>query len=205
MSKFPEKLNLGTVSGLLFVLIIGVTGTVMPILAADKAARNQAADQNQKIRITADRLVANTKTGHAEFIGNVRATQGSTVITSDRLEVHYDQGGQPGATAESETAIKSIVASGNVVIHFDDKVATTNKAVYDSKTGVFTLAGRGTRVTSGDNTITGEKISVDRKNDHMTVVGGKTSRVNAVIYADQGGLAAPQPGKTAVEEPGRQQ
>jgi len=196
VSRFPEKMNLGMVSGLLFVLIIVAAGTLTPVLAAD---------QDQKIRITADRLVANTKTGRAEFIGNVRATQGSTVITADRLEVHYDQDAQSGAAAESETAIKTIVARGNVVIHFDDKVAHTDKAVYDSKTGIFTLAGKGTRVTSGENTITGEKISVDRTNDHMTVEGGKTSRVNAVIYTDQGGLTAPPPGKTAGDEPGKKQ
>lgn len=196
MSRFPEKLNLAAVSGMLFVLMVGIVGTMLPVLAAD---------QDQKIRITADRLVANTKTGRAEFSGNVRATQGSTVITSDRLEVHYEQDGQSEAAAGSEAAIKSIVASGNVVIHFDDKVATTPKAVYDSKTGIFTLAGKGTRVTSGENTITGERISVDRKNDHMTVEGGKTSRVNAVIYTDQGGLAAPQPEKTTAPEPGGQQ
>ena len=185
MSRFPEKLNAGTFSGLLFVLMVSLAGTVLPGLAAD---------QDQKIRITADRLEANTKTGRAEFSGNVRATQGSTVITSDRLEVHYKGGGQAGASAEAGAAIESIVSSGNVVIHFDDKVATTDKAVYRSKSGIFILSGKGTRVTSGENTITGEKITVDRKNDRMTVEGGKASRVNAVIFAGPEGLAKPGPG-----------
>ena len=191
MSRFPEKLYLGTVSGLLFVLMVGLVGTIRPVLAAD---------QDQKIRITADRLVANTKTGRAEFSGNVRATQGSTVITSDRLEVDYERGGQADAAAESGAAIKSIISSGNVVIHFDDKVATTDKAVYHSKSGIFTLSGKGTRVTSGENAITGEKITVDRKNDRMTVESGKASRVNAVIYAGPEGLAKSVPGKGNTSE-----
>lgn len=192
MSKFPEKLTLGMVSGLLFVLVIVITGGPMPA---------RAADQDQKIRITADRLVANTQTGRAEFSGNVKATQGSTVITSDRLEIHYAQDGQPDAGAASETAIRSIISSGNVVIHFDDKVATTDQAVYHSKSGIFTLTGKGTRVASGDNTITGEKITVDRKNDRMTVESGNASRVNAVIFAGPEGLAKPVPGKDSSKKP----
>ena len=185
MSKFPEKFNLAAFSGLLFVLMVSVAGSTLPAVAADL---------DQKIRITADRLVANTKTGRAEFSGNVRATQGSTVITSDRLEVQYERGGQTDAAAESGAAINSIISSGNVVIHFDDKVATTNKAVYHSKSGIFTLSGKGTRVTSGDNAITGEKITVDRKNDRMTVESGQATRVNAVIFAGPEGLAKPGPG-----------
>jgi len=192
VSKFPEKLTLGMVSGLLFVLVIVITGTTKPA---------RAADQDQKIRITADRLVANTQTGRAEFSGNVKATQGSTVITSDRLEIHYAQDGQPGAGASSETAIRSIISSGNVVIHFDDKVATTDQAVYHSKSGIFTLTGKGTRVTSGDNTITGENITVDRKNDRMTVESGNASRVNAVIFTGPEGLATPVPGKDSSNTP----
>ena len=142
-----------------------------------------------KIRITADRLVADTKTGSAEFIGHVRATQGSTVISSDRLKVHYDQAAESNPAGESAAAIDTIIAVGSVVIHFGDKVATTGKAVYQSKTGIFTLTGSGTRVTSGENAITGEKITVDRKNDRMTVEGSGTSRVNAVIYTGADGLA----------------
>jgi len=184
VNKFPEKLTLKMVSGLLFILSFLMTGALCPALAAD---------QEQKIRITADRLVANTQTGRAEFSGNVKATQGSTVITSDRLEIHYAQDTQPGEAVASDTAIRSIISSGNVVIHFDDKVATTDRAVYHSKSGIFTLTGKGTRVTSGDNTITGEKITVDRINDRMTVESGKASRVNAVIFTGPEGLAKPAP------------
>jgi lipopolysaccharide export system protein LptA len=189
---------------LLFVLILVLAWPVIPGAVADNTAQPQGATPDQKIRITADRLVADTKTGRAEFSGNVRAAQGSTVITSDRLEVLYDQARAGDAAGGSEAAIRSIVSSGNVVIHFDDKVATTEKAVYQSKTGIFTLTGKGTRVTSGDNTITGEKITVDRKSDRMTVESGGASRVNAIIFTGQEGLAIPASGATPEEKPGGQ-
>lgn len=174
---------------------------VLSALAVPAAAENP----ERKIRITADRLVANTKTGAADFIGNVKAVQGTTVITSDRLQVLYARNGDDGNSGESETSIESIIAVGSVVIHFEEKIATTEKAVYHSPSGIFTLTGKGTRVTSGDNAITGEKITVDRKNDRMTVEGQGASRVNAVIFTDQNGLAPPalEPDQAGPAKPGQ--
>lgn len=193
MNRFPDKPGIRMVALRLIVLILLLALSGLPAAAADPSARTQPQNSDPKIRITADRLVANTKTGSAEFIGNVRATQGSMVITSDRLKVLYDQTGKAGPAGDSAASIKSIVSTGSVVIHFDDKVATTDKAVYQSRTGIFTLTGNGTRVTSGDNTITGEKITVDRENDRMTVESGETSRVNAVIFTGKDGLVQPPP------------
>jgi lipopolysaccharide export system protein LptA len=190
------------IASILIVLMLLLALPGLPAAAADPSARPQPQSPDPKIRITADRLVANTKTGSAEFIGNVKATQGSTVITSDRLKVLYDQTGKSGPAGESAASIESIISTGNVVIHFGDKVATTDKAVYQSQTGIFTLTGNGTRVTSGDNAITGEKITVDRKNDRMTVESGETSRVNAVIFTGKDGLAQPPPGSDKNKKPG---
>ncbi len=190
------------IASILMVLILLLALPGLPATAADLSARKKPQSPDPKIRITADRLVANTKTGSAEFIGNVRAAQGSTVITSDRLKVLYKQSGESGNAGESATSIESIISTGSVVIHFDDKVATTDKAVYQSRTGIFTLTGNGTRVTSGDNAITGEKITVDRKNDRMTVEGGETSRVNAVIFTGKDGLANPATGTTPEKKKG---
>ena len=180
-----------------FVLIVIILRLALPVPAA-------AESPERRIRITADRLVANTKTGSADFIGNVRAVQGSTVITADRLQVRYSRNGA-GSSPEAEASIEAIIAMGQVVIHFDDKIATTEKAVYQSQSGIFTLTGKGTRVTSGDNAITGEKITVDRKNDRMTVEGGGESRVNAVIFTDKAGLANPLTGTTPDAKPGAPQ
>ncbi len=171
-----------------------------PAAAADTSAAKPSGGSDQKIRITSDRLVVDTKTGSAEFIGNVRAAQGTTVITCNRLKVLYSQGGEKSASEEAGASIKSLISTGNVIIHFDDKVATTDKADYNSLTGIFTLTGKGTKVTSGDNSITGEKIIVDRKKDRMTVESGAGSRVKAVIFAGQDGLAAPTPENAAAKD-----
>ena len=44
---------------------------------------------NRTIHITSDRLISNNKAGYAEFIGHVKAIQGDTVITSDKLKIFF--------------------------------------------------------------------------------------------------------------------
>ena len=205
MNRFPDNPGVRRVALRLMVLILLIALSGLPATAADPSARTQPQSPDPKIRITADRLVANTKTGSAEFIGNVRATQGSMVITSDRLNVLYDQTAESDTAGESAASIESIISTGNVIIHFDEKVATTDKAVYQARTGIFTLTGNHTRVTSGDNAITGAKITVDRKNDRMTVESGETSRVNAVIFTGKDGLGQPPAVQDKHKQPDEQQ
>ena len=92
VNRFPD--NTGGLPGrsplVLFMMLLIVL-LCLPAAAAGTSAAKQPGSPDQKIRITADRLIVDTKTDSAEFIGNVRAAQGSTVITSDRLKVLYDQ------------------------------------------------------------------------------------------------------------------
>ena len=58
-----------------------------PATAEDiSQSANQTADEN-RIHITADRLTTDTNEKLVEFIGNVKATQGTTILTADRLKV----------------------------------------------------------------------------------------------------------------------
>lgn len=147
-----------------------------------------------RIEISADRLSVDNKAHSAVFSGRVTAVQGSQRITADRITVFYaPPEGDAAAAPGGEAAIRRIVSEGNVTIHFDDKVAVTRKAVYDKAAGVLALIGENTRVTSGQNTITGDRITVDRARDTITVEGGGDTRVEAVIFPDQagGGLLPP--------------
>jgi len=146
-------------------------------------AKNPEKDSN-KIHITSDRLVTDNEAMFAEFIGNVVAIRETDVITSDRLKIFYKKGvDKKEKPAAGEEMIKKIVANGNVVIKFDDKVATAQQAVYTAETGITVLTGPDSKVTSGNNFISGEKITMYRSDDHMIVEGGKEKRVEAVFYS----------------------
>ena len=45
--------------------------------------------KNEKIHITADKLISDNEAKYTEFIGNVRATQRNTVIIADKLKIFF--------------------------------------------------------------------------------------------------------------------
>lgn len=165
--------------------------------AKDKTPLPQTGTAGEKIHIIADRLEADHEARFAEFIGNVKATQGDMMIESDRLRIYYKD--QPAEKAEKEAAaggeeyIEKVVASGNVKIMMQDRIAYTEEAVYTAGSGVFVLTGPQTRVESGKNYITGEKITVYRNSNRLIVQGDSRKRVEAVFYSQE----APQKGEPA--------
>ncbi len=189
---FPERSPRGPLRCSTFWVC--VLSVLWLALTAGAATETGAPAQSDQVQISADHLVVDNNAQSAVFSGNVTAVQGAARITSERLTVFYETsetspGEQPGV-------IRRIVSEGNVVIHFDGKVAVTGKAIYNKDTGLLELIGEGTKVTSGQNTITGKRIVVDRARKSITVEGDGSKRVEAVIFpgqADGGGLLPPAP------------
>jgi len=153
----------------------------------DGDSRTDSSDE--KIRITAERLISDSEARFAEFRGNVKATQGDTVITADQLKIFYksdskgEAGGSPG-----EESIDKIVAKGNVKIHFENRVAVGQHAVYTTENRVLVLSGAGSKVISGTNYISGEKITYHRTDGKIVVEGSSNKQVEAVIHSGEKGI-----------------
>jgi lipopolysaccharide export system protein LptA len=134
-------------------------------------------------------MVAESQKEMVEFIGNVKATQGATTITSDRLKVYYqgdlEQGSQTDQTGDS---IRKIVATGNVIIRSETRVAVTDKAEYHADSGTIVLTGPDSKVTSGSNTFTGNRIIMYRDTDQVTVEGDEKKQVEVIFYSGPQGL-----------------
>ncbi len=145
--------------------------------------------KTEKIHITADKLISDHEAKYAEFIGNVRATQRDTVITADKLKIFFKRGmdNKKNPLAGDES-IKKIVANGNVQIKFDNRVAVTQQAVYITETRVLVLSGADSKVISGNNSISGEKITVYRTDGRIQVGSDKGERVEAVLYPGEKGI-----------------
>lgn len=145
--------------------------------------------KNEKIHITADKLISDHEAKYTEFIGNVRATQRDTVITADKLKIFFKRGmdNKKNPLAGDES-INKIVANGNVQIKFDNRVAVTQQAVYITETRVLVLSGADSKVISGNNSISGEKITIYRTDGRIQVEGGKGERVEAVLYTGEKGI-----------------
>ena len=159
--------------------------------AGDTSANTSSTDRknDEKIYITADKLISDNPNGYAEFIGNVRANQGETVITADRLKIFYKKNlAEETKPAIGQESIHQIVAKGNVKIKFDNRVAESQQAVYNTETSVLVLSGENSRIISGSDAISGEKITFYRTDGRIAVEGGDKERVEAVFFAGEKGL-----------------
>ncbi len=163
---------------------------VVHLAAAQNFAPGSAAGKpKDKIHVVADLLISDSEAHSAEFVGNVRATQGDTVITSDRLKIFYSENTERSKNpSTAESAIKRIVATGNVVITFDNRIATAQEATYDTKQNTLVLSGSPSKITSGPDSIMGEKITYNRADGRIVVEKGHGSRVEVVLHPKEGGL-----------------
>ncbi len=161
-----------------------------PVLAQEGTAESSAPASENPIRITADRLITDTQNKTAEFIGHVLATQGDTKITSDRLKVYYKDGAASGSSAGMD-AIVRIVAQGMVKMILEDQVAHTEHAEYIADQRVVILSGPNSKIVSGNNSISGHKITLYRDDGRIHVAGTKEEPVEAFFYSDENGLALP--------------
>jgi len=170
----------------IFLLILAV----VPTNAQETAADGQPASTATPIHIKADQLITDTQQNTAEFSGSVRATQGDTVITADLLTVHYRSKAQAD-TAAGMDAIVRIVAEGNVQIVFDQQTAYTQHADYIAEKRLIVLTGAESKIVSGKNTISGQKITLHRDDGRVQVVGSADAPVEAFFYSNETGLAMP--------------
>ena len=139
-------------------------------------------DNNKKIRITANKLIALIDAGEIEYIGNVRATQANTVVTADRLKIIYTPSGTAGQTqAPRPESIEKIIAQGHVKIVHENIFAETDIAEYSMKSAILVLTGERSNVTQGGRSISGTKFTLYRLAGEITVESNGKNRVKAVF------------------------
>ncbi len=153
------------------------------VFAGESPKEQDANQTDEQIQIVADKLITNNAEKFAEFVGDVRASQGNLVITSELLRIYYkDNADRNEEQTGSQELIKRVVASGNVVVSSEKYKAETDRVEYDLDTRVLVLIGENSTVTSGKNILTGSKITVNRKNGQIKVESSPQKRVKAVFY-----------------------
>lgn len=149
--------------------------------AADDAKVTKA--ESEPIQIVADELISFNDKKYADFIGNVKVTQGEFTITSDKLRIHYR-----GELLEAENKkneediIEKIVATGNVTITSEQYKALADKAEYDTATKTVVLSGENAKVISGKNSISGSVIRLNQQSGQVRVEGSATKRIKAEFF-----------------------
>ena len=150
--------------------------------ATETIDTNDTNNENSPIRITADKLVAEVDAGEIEFVGNVKATQADTVITSDRLKIIYAPDTIKNKTHDiKNVSVKKIIAKGHVKIVTDDITAETDRAEYTIKSKVLVLLGEQSSVRQAGHSITGTKFTLHRSQGQLTVESSGKNRIKATL------------------------
>ena len=173
----PDWLGWFRTISLLAVVVLLTT----VVRAADKPQTDPT--DNEPIQIVADELISYNDEKYAEFVGNVKVTQGNLTITSDKLIVHYE-----GELLETdnksgdEEILKKIIAVGNVIIDSEDYHAEADRAEYDRTAKTVMLTGKNTKAVSGKNSITGSKITYHQESGQVRVESSGTKRIKAEFF-----------------------
>jgi lipopolysaccharide transport protein LptA len=199
--EYPVKtffLNFQTIFKFSFFLsaaaVLGAYFSISLSNASDDAFPKSIKKETKKIRITADRLVGIYDSNDAEFTGSVEAVFENFIIKSDSLKIYYkrDQG-KKEKTKAGKDSIDKIIANGNVKIWADDKVATTQQAVYTTDNMVLVLNGDNSTVTYNKNHVSGSKITINRSNNTVKVESNANNRVKALFYTTKELSPKPDP------------
>ena len=116
-------------------------------------------------------------------------------------EAAADTAEAPNAEPENNTRteVVRIVAMGNVKITQQDRIALSNKAVYEAKAvpRAVVLTGE-PRIWRNKDFLTGRRITFYLDDGRSIVEGGEDKRVNAIFYQGSGeAMSIPAPGPKA--------
>jgi lipopolysaccharide export system protein LptA len=196
------------------VVLVALPGWWIWPAAAQKARSSRgsppaaAQDADLPLRITASSLEADQEKRLVLFRGEVKAQKGEAVLYCDQLLVYF----QPPATAPAAPKVEPqplpggfgggekidrIEARGRVRFVYEDRVATGETAVYYQDRGEIILTGN-PKVWQGDNTLKGERIIFNTRENRVRVESSPSQRVEAFLYSqggDAGGLLPAAPGR----------
>lgn len=144
-------------SGLFFLILLGVLATGSAMAQNFSGAFSGMRDNGQPIQIEADRLEVTDAKGVAVFAGNVSVVQGSTILKTSKLKVHYRRGGRTKSPAGN---VAKIIASGKVAVRSGNQTASANSAVVDLDNKTAILTGD-VVVSQGSNVVSGCRLNIN--------------------------------------------
>ena len=186
--KFRLKLGIKNMAYWVRVTFSVVTiMLVSPFMWAEEQLAPGGDEPTEKqIEIIADQFTSDNEGKYMDFTGDVRASQGDFVITSEQLRIYYRANPD---SANSQTgdqgSIKQIVASGNVKIVSEKYTAETDLVEYNLDSAILVLKGENSKIKSGKNSITGSIITVNRNDGQIKVERSAQKRVKALFYSEE--------------------
>lgn len=115
-------------------------------------------DGDKPIQIESDHLEVRESDGIAIFTGNVAVVQGTMLMRSGKMTVHYNT--QSGSVATGSANIDRLEVENKVYVKSDTQVATADQGSFDMKSEVLVLSGKEVVLSEGENVVVGCKLTV---------------------------------------------
>jgi lipopolysaccharide export system protein LptA len=171
--------------GVIFLLLICGVPPGTGIAVGEEGPEETKPPFNE-IRIVTDQAIMDSKARQTEFKGNVKVDIDDTTIAADWLKVIYRSGLDTDPEMPmDQNGIKEIIARGNVRILVDGKTAVTEEAVYMPETDRLVLTGENSKISSGADYISGDKIILNRRDGTFKVESTGKRQVEAVFFQAQ--------------------
>ena len=185
-----SRISFQILSFIIIIYALNFVFTSFFAFAEEKISGADSSRKSKKIHIAANKLVTDKDARFLEFIGDVNASQENLSITSDKLRIYYKEGAfnNKEKSKSDEGSIKKIIAIGNVIITFDDKVAMSDQADFFTEKRILVLTGDNSKLTSGNNSITGSRITLYQNDGRITVESNGENRVKAIFYSEEKGF-----------------
>ncbi len=135
-------------------------------------------DREKPVHISADKVSIDEKTGFSSYMGNVKISQGSMLLTGDKVTVYQPDGKLDKIIVNGVPAqFKQLSDKNNQEI-----TAQALELIYYTITEKLILTGESS-LKQGQNSFSGHIIEYDTRNSTVTANtdGDKKQRVNAII------------------------
>lgn len=129
------------------------------------------------IQIVSDRLEADDMARKVKFIGHVIVRRGDVSLYAHEVLVTYLQG---------RGDVEEIIASGQVRIIQNERIATADRAILYQAEGKIVLNGSA-RLLQGKDSVEGEEIIVLLNEEKSIIKAQQGGRVNAIFHPSEPG------------------
>jgi lipopolysaccharide export system protein LptA len=160
-------------------LLISLLSTAVAAPVREASSLPTLGKENLPIKIVSDRLEADDMAKKVKFIGHVIVRRGDVTLYAHEVLVTYLQG---------KGDIEEIIASGEVRIIQNDRIATAERATLYQKEAKIVLTGAA-RLLQGKDSIEGEEITVLINEEKSIIKAQQGGRVQAIFHPNESGVA----------------
>jgi lipopolysaccharide export system protein LptA len=152
------------------------------VIAAPSPAAGQIANSDDPIEVTARRTDYFRDEGRVVYTEDVRAVQGETEITADKLTVvcvrNPPQRGEPADPSCNE--IEKIIADGDVLFSTPREKIRGTQAEYDYTRDVITITGD-VILSNGEGVARGARLIYSVNDGRATITAGDRGQVTSIF------------------------